>query len=178
MARPRYANRTPVGCGQSGFAYVAVLIVVAVFGAISASVVTAGRALTQRSAEEELLFVGAQFQNAIRSYHEFAVGGPMYPVSLQDLLLDRRVPGILRHLRRIYADPLTGKDDWGLIMSPDGGRIIGVYSKAPGQPVKVDGFAAEFASFRGATSYAQWQFSFVATAPAQSPLGRSDKLRN
>ena len=43
-------------------------------------------------------------------------------------------------------DPLTGSADWGVVKGPDGG-VIGVYSQAPGKPLKQDGFppAGDFA---------------------------------
>ncbi|HEY4374422.1 MAG TPA: hypothetical protein VGN52_21050 [Burkholderiales bacterium] len=72
-----------------------------------------------------------------------------------------RLPGIRRHLRRLYADPLTGKPGWGTIPAPGGG-IMGVYSLAKGTPIKIALFDPELADFEGKTSYADWQFSYVA----------------
>ena len=54
---------------------------------------------------------------------------------------------MLRHLRRLYRDPLTGSADWGVVKGPDGG-VIGVYSQAPGKPLKQDGFPPAW-GFRG-----------------------------
>lgn len=154
------------GAPAAGFVMLAVLIFIALFGAISAAVVSAGAALARRAAEEDLLFVGSQFRNAIRSYYESGAGGLRYPLSLEDLLRDKRFPGITRHLRRIYPDPLTGRDDWELMRSPEGG-IMGVASKAPGTPLKTENFAPEFDQFRGKSRYADWGFTFVPTpAPA------------
>lgn len=157
---------------QGGFAYLAVLLFIALFGAVSAGVVAAGSAMARRAAEEDLLFVGAQFRNAIRGYYQSGAGGPRYARSFDELLRDRRAPGVLRHLRRIYPDPLTGNDDWGTVLGPDGG-IIGVYSKAPGAPQKVDGFAPEFAEFKGRTKYSEWVFSFVPQAVVGPGIGAS-----
>lgn len=153
---------------QGGFVYLAVLLFVALFGAISAGVVVAGSSMARRAAEEDLLFSGLQFRAAIRSYYEAGAGGRRYALSFDELLRDKRAPGVLRHLRRSYLDPLTGKDDWGTVRGPDGG-IIGIYSTAPGTPIKVDGFAPELSAFKGQTSYSGWVFSFV-PAPA-NPAG-------
>ncbi len=148
---------------QGGFAYLAVLLFIAVFGAISAGVVAAGSGMARRAAEDDLLFVGAQFRNAIRSYYESGAGGRRYALSFEELLRDKRAPGVLRHLRRVYPDPMTGKEDWGLVLGPEGG-IIGVYSKATGTPLKTDGFAPEFPAFTGQQKYSDWVFSFVPQA--------------
>ena len=64
-----------------------------------------------------------------------------YPATLEDLLRDGRVPGIKRHLRKIFVDPMTGKTEWGLIK--EGGRIIGVHSLSANKPLKQGGFAGD-----------------------------------
>jgi hypothetical protein len=45
---------------------------------------------------------------------------PGAPLHLEELLQDPRHPGIQRHLRKIYLDPVTGKAEWGLITGPGG----------------------------------------------------------
>lgn len=161
---------------QGGFVYLAVLLFVALFGAISAGVVVAGSSMARRAAEEDLLFSGLQFRAAIRSYYEAGAGGHRYALSFDELLRDKRAPGVLRHLRRSYLDPLTGKDDWGTVRGPDGG-IIGIYSTAPGTPIKVDGFAPELAAFKGQSSYSGWVFSFV-PSPSRPSGNRLDEVTN
>jgi len=159
---------------QHGFAYVAVLLFLALFGAVSANVAVLGRAMGQRSAEEDLLFVGMQFRDAIRSYYEARRDGVRYPRSLDDLLLDKRFPATKRHLRKVFTDPMTGGEDWGLVTAPGGGVIMGVYSKASATPLKVDGFPPELDRFKDSTTFAQWQFVFIASplagAAASSPV--------
>ena len=143
-----------------GFAYIGLLLFVAVFGAISAGVVAAGANLGQRAAEDELLWVGTQFRNAIRSYYEAGVGGRRFALTLPDLLRDPRFPGVRRHLRRVYPDPLTGSEDWGVVQAPGGG-IMGVYSKSAAKPLKVEQFPTEFAAFVGKEKYTDWVFAYV-----------------
>lgn len=162
-------RRRPCGL-QGGFVYLAVLLFVAVFGAISAGVVAAGSNIARRAAEEELLFVGTQFRNAIRRYYEAGAGGRRYALNFDELLRDKRVPGMLRHLRRIYPDPMTGNEDWGLVLGPEGG-IVGVYSKVAGIPLKVEGFPPEFAAFKDATRYSDWVFAFTPQAAVQPAAG-------
>ncbi|HEX4330310.1 MAG TPA: type II secretion system protein [Burkholderiales bacterium] len=143
-----------------GFTLLGVVLLVAILAIGAAATLSAGIALQQRAAEQELLFVGGEYQRAFRSYYETAVSTPRYPLKLEELLRDPRFPGVRRHLRRLYADPLTGKSEWGLIQAPGGG-IMGVYSLATGTPIKVDLFDARFPGFEGKTSYAQWRFAYA-----------------
>lgn len=149
-----------------GFTYIGLLIFIALLGAASAGTVTAGSTLARRSHEAELLFIGGQFRAAFQSYFESTPPGQTpYPKLLTDLLKDPRFPGIKRHLRRLYVDPLTGNEQWGLVRGPAGG-IVGVYSLAGGATVKTQQFPAEFAFFEGKEKYSDWVFSYsVLTAP-------------
>jgi type II secretory pathway pseudopilin PulG len=113
-----------------------------------------------RERERELLFVGEQYRAAIAAYYLGTPGGAhTFPQALEDLLLDRRYPTLKRHLRRLYADPLTGKAEWGIVSAPQGG-IMGVYSLAAGKPLKHRGFGEKDRSFEDAVSYAEWKFFF------------------
>ncbi|WP_374592287.1 type II secretion system protein [Aquabacterium sp.] len=56
------------------------------------------------------------------------------PLELKDLLEDRRTGKLVRHLRQLYPDPVTGQR-WGVQRSPDG-RIAGVYSLSDAAPVR------------------------------------------
>lgn len=144
---------------QRGFSYLFLLIIVAVLGIAAANAVSLGVNASRRDAEFELLAIGAEFENALRSYRAAGVAGTRVgPRDLEDLLLDRRISIKRRHLRKIYADPLTGREEWGVVRQPDG-LIVGVYSMAPGIPIKRAGFDAHRASFENAERYAQWVFS-------------------
>jgi len=157
-----------------GFTLLGVVLLVAILAVGAAATLSAGIALQRRAAEQELLFVGGEYQRAIRSYYETAVSTPRYPLKLEDLLRDPRFPGVRRHLRRLYADPVSGNADWGLIQAPGGG-IMGVYSQAKGTPIKVDLFDAQFIGFEGKTSYGEWRFAYAppgfSIPGAQPPTG-------
>jgi hypothetical protein len=84
-------------------------------------------------------------------------GGSRHPAQLGDLLLDPRYPGIRRHLRKLYADPMTGRPDWGTVAAPDGG-IMGVFSRSTETPIRVSGFAENFTNFERARAYSDWVF--------------------
>lgn len=133
-----------------GLASVLLLIWVAALGAVAAHALQQGAAMSRRQAERELLAIGAEFETALRSH-----GGP--PTTLDELLRDPRAPGVRRHLRRLRADPLTGRREWGLLTDSQG-RIVGVFSLAPGEPLQRAGFPAAHARFAQASSYRDWVF--------------------
>jgi hypothetical protein len=81
-------------------------------------------------------------------------------------VLDPRFPQVRRHLRRLYADPITGTADWKLIMAPDGG-IMGVASRSKRVPIKQKGFEPIDSSFEDAKCYCNWQF--IALPPGIRP---------
>ena len=68
-----------------------------------------GPTAAQREREQELLFVGSQFRNAFMSYYGATPAGRALPAFLEDLVEDNRFPVPRRHLRRVYADPMTSK---------------------------------------------------------------------
>lgn len=171
MAQRWPNNRSPTFSGaaagrhQAGFTYLGVLMLVAIMGALLATTGEVWSTLQRRDKEQELLFVGSQFRAAIRQYYERSPGGAKrYPRKLESLLQDDRYPTVQRYLRKIYVDPITGKPEWGLIKAPDDG-IAGVYSLSRLAPVKVDGFDAQDAGFKGATSYSEWQFGYQLVRP-------------
>jgi type II secretory pathway pseudopilin PulG len=143
---------------QSGIALVGALILVATLGIGMAALGTIWQTSAQREKEAELLFVGDQFRGAIERFQNSPVNGAArLPKSFEELLSDNRFPRPVRHLRRVYRDPLTGSDEWGLIRGPDGG-ISGVYSLASGTPRKTANFPPRYAYFSEAESYEGWRF--------------------
>ena len=153
---------------QSGFTYLYVLMLIVLIGMGLAAAGTLWRTDAQRAREAELLFIGSQYRQAIRSYYEFDPAQPRLPQSIDDLLQDNRRPNILRHLRRAYRDPLTG-GELALIRAPDTQGIAGVYSLATGSPFKIAGFLPEDAAFKDASTYADWRFVFT-PPPTLRPL--------
>ncbi|WP_245983014.1 type II secretion system protein [Trinickia fusca] len=110
-------------------------------------------------AEKELLFIGGEFQRALISYAQATpVLQATQPRTLDDLLRDSRYPNAVRHLRKIYVDPITGKADWVLVMSPDGQTIVGIHSASEKQPIQIANFPQEFQGFDGKKSYEDWVF--------------------
>ncbi|KGC91215.1 putative transmembrane protein [Burkholderia pseudomallei] len=144
----------------TGFTYLGLLIFVAIVSIVAAAAAALGSIAQRRIAEEELLFVGAQFRAALKSYYEATPpGSDPYPLSLQALLKDTRFPTVVRHLRQIYIDPLTGKSDWLLVTTPNG-EIMGISSASDRRPIKVDRFPQPFEAFAGKKSYSEWVFYY------------------
>lgn len=153
----------------AGFTYLGVLFLVALMGVALAATGVVWHAAQQREKEVELLFVGDQFRRAIGQYYEKTPGGAkQYPKSLDDLLLDKRVLTVQRHLRKVFYDPITRSNDWGLVMSGD--RVVGVYSRSEDEPMKKANFPLADAAFEGKKKYADWQFNYK-PQPAQTPQG-------
>lgn len=143
---------------EAGATYLGVLILVVILGLTSTASLKLGTAIDRRMTEEELLYVGRQYRAALESYYRTAPpGAPRYPMTLQDLVKDPRSTGLRRHLRQLYPDPVTGKDDWVLLRAPGGG-IVGLHSSSTRTPTKTANFPAPFQFFEGQTSYAKWVF--------------------
>ena len=148
--------------GAEGFTYLTVLFVVAILAGGLALVGEVWHTAAMREKETELIFAGTQYRQAIERYY---LNGPgLYPRTLDDLLKDPRKPVTERYLRRIYPDPITGKDEWGLVKAPDGG-IMGVYSLSENKPLKSANFRPRDAGFETAAHYFDWKFVVTPAAP-------------
>ena len=148
------------GSRQKGFTLAGALILIAVLGAGMAAYGEIASHAAQREKEQQLLFVGNQFRQAIGAYYERTPGAvKRFPQTLEELLQDKRHAMPQRHLRRMYADPMTGKPQWGLVDAPGGG-VMGVYSLSEAQPIKSGGFAARDDAFEDAARYSDWRFSY------------------
>lgn len=159
---PRHRHRQ-----QGGFTYLALLILVATLALATSATLTLGSIAQRREAEQRLLEVGAAYRQAIASYLNSSPGGRRsYPPALADLLKDPRYPGIRRHLRQLYPDPITGKTEWGLIAAPGGG-IMGVHSLSDARAIKIAEFDPENQLFEGKERYSEWVFAVLPAAPAR-----------
>lgn len=157
MAALALPSRCRYRSAAAGFTYIGLMIMIAVIGLVSTASVQVGRIQQRRVAEQELLAIGMAFRTALVSYaNATPYGRPTAPASLNDLVKDPRFPNPRRHLRKLYIDPLTGNTQWGLVRGPNG--IIGVYSLAAGNPIKIGNFPPELADFTGKASYGDWKF--------------------
>jgi type II secretory pathway pseudopilin PulG len=114
---------------QQGFTYLGVLIAVALTGVALSVGSEVWVKVTERQKLAQLDWVGEQYVQAIGSYYYANTGSVhYYPKDLDDLLEDKRHLDMVRHLRKIYPNPLTNQVDWMLIPAPTGG-ITGVEVK-------------------------------------------------
>jgi len=145
---------------EAGFSYVGVLFLVAIISVTASAGLHVGAAMNRRDNEAALLDIGKAYRSALLSY---AVASPpgqrRRPSSLQELLRDPRFPYPKRHLRDLYPDPITGSQDWVVVMGADGSGIIGVHSASNGRPIQIGNFDPEIEHFSGKTSYQDWVFS-------------------
>lgn len=158
---------------QRGFTYLTILFLVAIMSGGLALIGEVWQTSAKRDKEAELLQVGNEYRKAIERYYFYpSKQAPrrQYPKTLADLVKDPRDPGNVRHLRRLYPDPITGKEEWGLVKSADGG-LAGVYSLSDATPLKTAGFAVRDASFEGKTKYSDWQFVYAPAAAAGGKPG-------
>jgi len=155
VSRMRNARR------QQGFTYLIALFMVATLSIVTLRALENSLTKDRRAKEAELLFVGQAYQQAIMNYYQNSPGtAKAYPKNLAALLEDKRTSTLQRPLRRLYFDPMTASQDWGIMPGPEGG-VMGVYSKSTQQPIKVNGFPPTLGNLIGAKSYTEWQFFYT-----------------
>jgi hypothetical protein len=112
----------------------------------------------QRQDEAELLWVGQQYKRALESYYNGTPRGvKVLPATLEELLEDRRFPQPVRHLRRLYRDPMSAGGQWVVIRR--GPQVIGVRSASERRPFQRSDFEPGLEQFDQAVSYAEWTFT-------------------
>lgn len=165
---------------QGGFTYLMLLIALSV---LALSLLKAADGEKMRhiyQQEQELLFRGEQIRMAIASYRDEEISSEKsreksrnprthgcFPVSFAQLLEDKRGRSPRYHLRQLYADPLTQRQEWGMIYD-EKKRWIGVHSLGHGKPRRKAGFKSDEEKFAKAQSYAEW--TFTVKPDPQAPL--------
>ncbi len=152
------ANRTRTCKRQTGFTLLVLLFLLAGFGVAMAALGTLWHTHVQREKEAELLFVGDQYRLALESFRASRKAGePIAPKTLTALLADYRDSRLTRHLRKLYRDPVTGSDEWGLVRDAQGG-ITAIYSQSDKTPFKTANFPNRYEAFVAAKNYSAWRF--------------------
>jgi type II secretory pathway pseudopilin PulG len=158
-----------------GFTYLGLMILITIIGLVGAAGLKMGTLLQRAAAEEELLEIGAQFSEALRSYAAATPQGQLQqPPNLQALLKDTRFPNPRRHLRKIFVDPVTGKAEWGIMYLGDKVGVIGVYSLSTRRPLKIANFDIRFQNMDNRERISDWKFLMAGgdgVNPANSMTG-------
>jgi Tfp pilus assembly protein PilE len=85
LACPTIRNR-------NGFTYIALLAAIVIIGITLGSAAKSWQNIAQREKEEELLFRGNQYRQAIERYYNALPGRHQFPNSIDVLLKDERTP--------------------------------------------------------------------------------------
>lgn len=152
---------------QLGYALALTLFFAVVLAVLLFTLAQLWEGESRRERERQLLWVGGQFQRALASY--LTAPGVLSgegPKSIDELISDKRFDPPMRHLRRVYADPMTNTTEWGFKRTSDG-AIIGIHSMLKMPPLKSDGLWPEPKEFAAAKSYEDWVFTarFVVRTP-------------
>ena len=147
---------------QNGAILLMVLVSVTLLGLMAGIAGSSWKTIVQQAKEADLLWKGNQIRRAIGSYYKtsFSQGSAakVFPSELKHLIQDPRSLEVMRHLRRVYVDPMTG-GDWETIKDPSG-KIIGVRSKSNKVPFKQNNFLEENKGFARQQSYHGWLFIY------------------
>ena len=101
---------------DSGFSLAALMFIATAVSILLSAAYPAYKMQAKRQTEEELIFRGEEYARAVQKfYRKFGV----YPPSIDALVQTNG----LRFLRRVYKDPITGKDFRLISISPDGSLI-------------------------------------------------------
>jgi type II secretory pathway pseudopilin PulG len=152
----------PARAVQRGYTYIGLLLFVALLGLVSATTLRVGVTAQRRVAEQELLERGWALTQALESYAKATPRMPKgqnpYPRTIQDLLRDPRYPkAVVRHLRRIDVDPMTGRAEWGEVLSEDQRGIAGFHSLSD-EKAWLHDLPAPFSEFNDQPYYRDWVF--------------------
>jgi len=129
------------------------------------------KTIMKRDREAELLFRGMQYRNAIASWWTSQpVGHQAAPLNdLKFLLVDPNSVNKVRYLRRLYKDPITGKD---FDIKRDSVRgITGVLSTSSDEPMKQSNFPSELSQLEGKKTYKEWEFTYIGAATPGATQG-------
>jgi type II secretory pathway pseudopilin PulG len=144
---------------QAGFAWLFVLFLLAAASAAGAAVAQRWADQSSREKERQLLRIGDAYAQALAAYRASSPGSDKrFPQSLEQLVDDHRFVGTRRHLRKLYADPVTGQADWVLLRDARG-DIAGLHSKSDKQPWARVAMKLEFTDLGAAERYADWIFT-------------------
>lgn len=143
---------------RKGFTYLLALMLVMVMGIMLGAIGQTWKTVMQREREEELIFRGRQYKDAIRKWYGApGTGSAGKPLKdLKHLVQDPNSLSAKRYLRRLYPDPMTGKE-WGIRQDANKG-ISAVFSTSEAAPLKTGGFPDDLKNLSDKKKYSDWVF--------------------
>lgn len=169
---------------RGGFTYISALFIVMVMGIMLGAVGQSMRIVMQREREKELLFRGMQYRDAMERWYTKKGVATIPLKEIKDLLKDPRSPNGERLIRRLYEDPMTGKE-MKVLTDPNHG-IYGVAGTSNDKPLKKSNFPEVLKNLEEKEKYSEWEFIYkrpgavpgggMGTTPAAAPGAKAPTL--
>lgn len=115
MRRPGDHPGNQGRAGEAGYNMVMLVVAITLLSIVVATVLPLASTEIRREKEEELIFRGFQYAEAIRIFHQ---RNSRYPVKLEELLEAKP-----RVIRQLWKDPMTKDGKWGLIFQNQGNPL-------------------------------------------------------
>jgi hypothetical protein len=156
------ARSSPVyrGTQSGGYTFPLILAILAAMAAGGMRLEVTTNYRLKRDREEELLFRGRAYMQAIAAFYEEY---KRYPGALEELAGDEK-KGQRRFIRKLYMDPITGRGF--LLIQRRQGAIAGVVSASAEAPFRTANFDKDLPGFDTAKTYREWRF--MAQPPSDS----------
>jgi len=119
-----------MGNRPSGYVLIMLLFVVTAMGIGLLVAVPVWQTQIQREREQELIFRGKQYVEAVRVFQIKKPG--TFPKTLEDLVEEKC-------LRRPFRDPMNPDGDWNIILLPEGGPGGAIRRGPDGNPIQTGG---------------------------------------
>ncbi len=107
---------------QAGYTFIILMAMITILAIGLLAAVPVWQTQIRREAEEELIFRGLQYVEAVRLFTQ--KNGGRYPASIDDLIE-------ARCLRRPFPDPMTKDGEWDIILAADAGAGVPAGRTAP-----------------------------------------------
>jgi type II secretory pathway pseudopilin PulG len=112
---------------RPGYVLIMLLFLVTAMGIGLLVAVPVWQTQMQREKEEELIFRGKQYVEAVRLFQVKKPG--TFPKDLEELVKEKC-------LRRLFRDPMNPEGDWNIILLPQGVQGAGARSRQPGSAAR------------------------------------------
>ena len=129
-------------------------LIVAVIAAVAFALLLGTGLETYLNQERRLVTAGQEIVATLEAYRATSPGSAKeLPRSLEDLLHDPRMLADKGYLATLPVDPVTQKQEWGVIKN-QAEQIIGVHSLSTATPTWI----GRILSRQSGSTYADWQF--------------------